>query len=119
MVAKREDGGAEFQRDVLSTIFRAINRYLDVKGYGTSISNDYTFQNAARCSCSKTKDVTKKGYGGNQIATRELTDREVNLLYFTTIISETADGLYRGMWWLLAIHAGWRAVEEANMLEGY
>lgn len=116
MCAKRDDG-AEYQPDVLSTIFRAINRYLDVKKYGLSISHDERFKKCRDVLAAKRKEVTKKGYGGKPNATRELTEEEVNRLfeeqYFST---KTGEGLYKGLWWLLAIHAGWRAVDEAKKL---
>ena len=119
-IRKKKNNGEEYQPDVLSTIYRALNRYLDVKNYGVNILNDELFKKSRDVLAAKRKVLKKMGIGGKPNATRELREEEVNILYEKGYFSmNNGESLQKGLWWLLSIHAGGRAVDEARQGSEY
>ena len=66
--------GEEFEPDSLSTIHRALQRYLDTKKYGYNILMDRQFDGSRKVLASKRKLLTKHGGGNRPHATRQLDD---------------------------------------------
>ena len=57
------------------------------------------------------------GFGNKPKATRELEPEELDILYNDGYFStEAAEPLQRGMWWVLSLHFGFRARDEARKL---
>ena len=106
-----------YQPDVLSTIHRGINRYLQVNKYKVNILKDPVFEKSRIVLAARRKKLKSDGFGGRPNATRELSQVEINRLwtegYFGTT---TGVQVQRALWWALSIHFGWRGSDEARQV---
>ena len=106
-----------YQPDVLSTIHRGINRYLQVNKYKVNILKDPVFEKSRIVLAARRKKLKRDGFGGRPNATRELSQVEINRLwtegYFGTT---TGVQVQRALWWALSIHCGWRGSDEARQV---
>ena len=103
--------GTFYEPDVLSTYFRAFQRYLHVRDYPVNILVDTSFD-LRRCVLSaKRKELVKSGGGNKSNATRALTDDEEDILWSNGYFGDTnTDSLLNAVWWLLYIHYGFSAI---------
>ena len=106
-----------YQPDCLSTMHRAIKRYLDNQNYESDILKDKMFETSRMVLAARRKELRKLGYGGKPNAARELTETEETMLFEQGHFSmETAEGLQRGVWWFLSINCGFRGNDESKKL---
>lgn len=110
--------GNNFEPNSLSTISRGLQRYLFTNGYGYDIIHDDKFAECARVLKAKRKILRKSGKGNCPNATRELEPEEVDVLFRAGYFSiYNAESLIYGCWWLLSLHYGFRARDEARKLK--
>lgn len=116
MNVKKLDG-KEYEPDTLTSIHRSLQRYLNEKKTDVNILTDPDFQQSRNVLAAKRKQLTKLGYGNKPNATRELEEDEIEKLYQTGFFGKhDAHTLQKTMWWLISLHFGFRARDEARKL---
>ena len=79
---------------------------------------DKTFEQSRNVLAAKRKQLTKLGYGNKPNATRELEEAEIDNFYKTGFFGkQDAHTLQKTMWWLISLHFGFRARDEARKLQ--
>ena len=105
-----------YEPEVLSTYFRAFQRYLHVRDYPVNILVDPSFDLSRGVLSAKRKEHVKYGGGNKPNATRALTNEE-DILWSNGYFGDTnPDSLLNAVWWLLSIHYGFRARHEQRQL---
>ena len=118
MEAKKKDG-KNYEPGVLSTIHRALKRYLDTKNYydDTNILTDNRFITSRKVLAANRQELRKAGLGQKPNAARELSETEEDMLFEKEYFSmKYNDALQRGFWWFLAINCGCRGNDESRKL---
>ena len=116
MEVKKKNGKC-YQPDCLSTMHRAMKRYLDNMNYGTDILHDRMFETSRKVLAARRKELRKLGYGGTPNAARELTESEETMLFDQGYFSmENGESLQRAVWWFLSINCGFRGNDESKKL---
>ena len=106
-----------YEPEVLSTYFRAFQRYLHVRDYPVNILVDPSFDLSRGVLSAKRKELVKYGGGNKPNATRALTNEEEDILWSNGYFRDTnPDSLLNAVWWLLSIHYGFRARHEQRQL---
>ena len=109
---KKKDGEAYEP----GTLQRSLQRYLNDKNSKINILKDQEFQKSSEVLLSKKKQlVIEEAKGNRPHAAKELSNAEEDLLFRS---GQFGDGdpaaLQRTVWWLLALHFGFRARDESR-----
>lgn len=118
MEAKKKDGGS-YEPTSLSSFQRSLQRYLNDKNSKINILKDQEFQKSREVLLSKKKQLVVEDAKGNRPqAAKELTEAEEDLLFRSGEFGDhNPDALQRTIWWLLALHFGFRARDESRKLK--
>ena len=110
--------GELYQPDTLSNMRNAWQRVLEDKGSKLNIKTDPSFVQSRKVLSARRKQLTQKGLGNKPLATRPLTDDEVQKLFSTGYFGiENPLSLQRAMWWKITVNFGYRARDEARKLK--
>ena len=82
LTLKRKDGRS-YQPDTLTSIHRAINRYLQYMGFERSLVKDSAFQISKKVLESKRKELKQQGLGNRDLKAEQLTPDEEDILWST------------------------------------
>lgn len=118
MEIKKKDGSA-YKPATLSCFQRSLQRYLNDKNSNINILKDQEFQKARDVLLSKkTQLLVEQGKGNHPQAATELTNAEEDLLFRSSEFGDkNPEALQRTVWWLLALHFGFRARDESRKLK--
>ena len=118
MEKKKKDGGA-YEPGTLQSFQRSLQRYLNDKNSKINILKDQQFQKSREVLLSKKKQlVVEEAKGNRPHAAKELSNAEEDLLFRSGQFGdENPVALQRTVWWLLALHFGFRARDESRKLK--
>jgi integrase len=115
---RKKDGGV-YEPSSLTAFQRSIQRYLNDKGSNVNILKDQEFAKSRETLAARKRElVTGYAKGNRPQATRELTEAEENLLFEQGLFGDhDAEVLQRTVWWVIALHFGFRARDESRKLK--
>ena len=110
--------GKFYEPDVLSTYYRSFQRYLNTKDYPVNILLDPSFSLSRKVLAAKRKEIVMAGGGNKPLATREISSEEEDILFNERYFSaDNPLSLTNVIWWLVSLHFGFRARQEARQLK--
>ena len=118
MMEKKKDGGA-YEPETLQLFQRSLQRYLNDKNSKKNILKDQEFQKSREVLLLKKKQlVVEEARGNRPHAVKELSNAEEDLLFHSGQFGdENRVALRRTVWWLLALHFGFRARDKSRKLK--
>ena len=100
LTLKRKDG-KDYQPDSLTSIHRAINRYLQSVGFTGNLVKDTVFQVSKKVLESKRKELKKSGLGNHDLKADPLTPEEEEILWEKGELGNgNPEALQRTVWFL-------------------
>ena len=115
----RKKNGAEYEPGTLTSFQRSIQRYLNGQGSQANLIQGDEFKLSREVLGAKRKQlVVQHGKGNRPQASRELSEAEEDKLFEEGAFGEhNPVALQRTVWWLLALHFGFRARDESRRLQ--
>ena len=113
----RKKNGDEYELGTLTCLQRSIQRYLDTHGSQANLIQSDEFKLPRELSAKRKQLVVERGKGNRLQASREVTAVEEDKLLAEGEFGEhNPVALQRTVWWLLALHFGFRARDESRRL---
>ena len=115
---RKKDGGV-YEPSTLTAFQRSIQRYLNDRGSSVNILKDQQFAKSRETLAARKRELVNEHAKGNRPkATRELTEAEENLLFEQGLFGDhEPEVLQRTVWWVIALHFGFRARDESRKLK--
>jgi len=118
-ISVRKQNGTEYEPGTLSGFQRSFQRHLHEKGSLFNILKDNEFSKSREELAAKRKNLVRQGNGNCPNATRELTEAEEDALFENGQFGvQDPKSLQRALWWILSLHFGWRARDNAVSCAG-
>ena len=114
----KKKNGDEYEPGTLTCLQRSIQRYLNTHGSQVNLIQSDEFKLSREVLSAKRKQlVLERGKGNRPQASREVTAVEEDKLFAEGEFGEQNPvALQRTVWWLLALHFGFRARDESRRL---
>ena len=114
----RKKNGDEYQPGILTCLQRSIQRYLNTHGSQANFIQGDEFKLSREVLSAKRKQLfVERGKGNRPQASREVTAVEEDKLFAEGEFGEhNPVALQRTVWWLLALHFGFKARDESRRL---
>ena len=117
ITAKKKDN-SEYEPDTMSSFSRSIQRFLDDNNAKVNILKDEEFKVSREVLKSKRRELRKQGKGNKPNATVALTNEDVERIFEENQFGvHEPEVLARTMWFLLTLHFGHRARQEARQIK--
>ena len=115
----RKKNGDEYEPGTLTCLQRSIQRYLNTHGSQANLIQGDEFKLSREVLSAKREQlVVERGKGNRPQASREVTAVEEDKLFAEGEFGEhNPVALQRTVWWLLALHFGFRARDESRRLQ--
>ena len=113
-----KDDGSSYEPDSLTSIHRAIDRYLGDMGYSQSLVTSEDFKLSKQVLASKRKELKREGKGNRPNRAEPLTDGEEKLLWESEELGDSNPKcLQNAIWFLNTKVLGFRGSDESRQLK--